>query len=120
VSDTKATGNRGEAVARHYLERKGYEFIAANWAGKVGEIDLIMNDGTERVLVEVRLRRPTSFGAGFDTVAWQKQQKLIRIAKFYQQKERYWGDLRFDVVSITDYPDREPEIEHIENAFSVG
>jgi len=85
----------------------------------MGEIDLVMQDVSTRVLVEVRLRRRTYYGQGLDTVAWQKQQKLIRTAKLYQQKENYWGDIRFDVVSIEMTENSEPEITHIKDAFQA-
>lgn len=117
---TREAGSRGEQLARSYLEKKGYRYIASNWSCKVGEVDLIMEYRGIRVLIEVRLRAPTQFGFGFETVARQKQKKLIRTAKYYQQKERYWGDIQFDVISIVDIPTGEPEIEHIENAFMVG
>lgn len=63
--------------------------MAANWLCKFGEIDLIMQDGSTRVFVEVKLRAPTSFGEGFETVTRQKQEKIIRAVKCYQQKEDY-------------------------------
>lgn len=113
----KDVGSVGENIARQYLEQQGLSFLAANWSCKVGEIDLVMQDGDTRVMVEVRLRRPTRFGEGLDTVAGIKQKKLIRTAKYYQQKANYWGDIRFDVVSIIMHPDKSPEIEHIPHAF---
>lgn len=116
---TRARGAAGEARARQYLEAKGYTFLAANWSVKAGEIDLIMQQGDTRVLVEVRLRAPTSYGTGYDTVGEQKKQKLIRTARWYQQKANYWGHLRFDVISIIDVPNSAPAIEHIEHAFGV-
>jgi putative endonuclease len=119
MATPRQVGSRGEEIARHYLEAKGYSFIAANWLSKTGEIDLIMQDGDCRVLVEVRLRAPTTYGDGYETVGWQKQRKLIKTAGYYQYKEKYWGDLRFDVISITDSRGQEPEIEHIEHAFSA-
>lgn len=85
----------------------------------MGEIDLIMQDKQTRVLVEVRLRHRTRFAAAAETIAWQKQQKLIRAARFYQQKEDYWGDLRFDVVAIMVTADGTNSIEHIPYAFTV-
>lgn len=117
VSSTQARGQAGEQIARRYLEQHGFRFITANWRCKVGEIDLIMQDGSTRVLVEVRLRKPTYYGTGYETVAWQKQQKLLRAARYYQQKEHYWRDLRFDVVSISQSDNQEPHIEHIKDAF---
>lgn len=115
---SQPAGNQGEQLARQYLERQGYRFLAANWRCKVGEIDLIMQDKTTRVFVEVRLRRPTTFGAGFETVGWQKQRKLLRAVAFYQQKENYWGDVRFDIVSIEHSSTAGSRLEHIVHAFS--
>lgn len=117
---TRDIGKAGELQARRYLERLGMRFVAANWSSKVGEIDLIMQEGASRVFVEVRQRRPTSFGEGYETVARQKQQKLIRTAKLYQQRENYWGEIRFDVVSITQISDEESQLQHIEAAFDVS
>ena len=51
---------------------------------KLGEIDLVMLDGFIRVFVEVKLRSPTSFGEGFETVTRQKQEKIIRTVRYYQ------------------------------------
>ncbi|MBI3255504.1 MAG: YraN family protein [Candidatus Andersenbacteria bacterium] len=110
-------GNTGEQIARAFLEKAGFLFVDANWSCKLGEVDLIMRDKDELVFVEVRLRRPTSYGQGLDTVAAQKQRKLINTARFYQQKMDYWGYLRFDVVSIEYEEGQKPIIEHIQDAF---
>lgn len=126
VTDKQITGQRGEDLARAYLEKQGYEFVEANWRCKAGEVDLIMWEPRMRgvtqtrrclVFVEVRTRQPTEFGLGYETVAWQKQKKLTRAAKWYMQKKKYWDDARFDVVSIIDDGSENPEIEHIEYAF---
>lgn len=120
-------GQRGETLAREYLEQQGYGFVTANWRCKAGEIDLIMwappvkspsdHGASTLVFVEVRTRRPTGYGAGFETVAWQKQQKLLRAGRWYMQSTDWRGDARFDVVSIIDYGARQ-EVDHIPNAFS--
>lgn len=121
TTDKQIIGQRGENQARRHLEAKQYRFVTANWKCKAGEIDLIMEAPDETlVFVEVRTRRPTQFGLGYETVAWQKQKKLIRAAKWYMQKARYFGDARFDVVSIVDDGLETPEIEHIEYAFDTA
>lgn len=83
----------------------------------MGEVDLIFQDRETRVFVEVRTRTQTTFGDGADTVFLQKQRKLIKTAKYYQQKERYWGDIRFDVISIVFIDGQEPKLTHIQDAF---
>ena len=115
---TTNIGRLGEERACKYLEKKGLILTHKNYRCKFGEVDLIMNDGDVRVFVEVRLRAPTLYGSGHETVSYQKQQKIIKTARFYQQKEDYWGDVRFDVVSIEKNQDTgEEKIEHITDAF---
>ena len=117
VTEKRHIGTRGEDIARAYLERAGLKFVAANWSCKAGEVDLLMRHRFTLVFVEVRLRAPTVFGEGFETVGRDKQRKLIRTAQYYQQKENYWGDIRFDVISIVAREDGEFEIDHIAHAF---
>jgi putative endonuclease len=116
---TTKIGKQGEDLAKQYLEGQGMRFVMANWSSRLGEIDLIMQDKSTRVFVEVRRRRSTSFGEGLETVARQKQQKLIRTAKLYQQQTNYWGDARFDVISIIQDPHSAPRIAHVESAFDL-
>ena len=52
----KSFGNRGEYLARLFLEEKGFVFIRANYRTKHGEIDLIMQENDEIVFVEVKTR----------------------------------------------------------------
>lgn len=106
-------------MAREYLEKQGYKFVTANWKCKGGEVDLVMRDKDWLVFVEVRTRSVTNFGTGGETVAWDKQKKLIRTARVYQQKENFWGDIRFDVVSIEIQPDGKFELDHIDYAFEA-
>lgn len=113
-------GTEGERIAKEYLENIGLKFLTANWRCKMGEIDLIFTDADVRVFVEVRARSNTTFGDGDETVFVQKQKKLIRAAKYYQQKENYWGDIRFDVLSIEFDADALPIIDHIPDAFDTG
>ena len=120
-TEKQIIGAAGEANARQYLEQQGLIFVAANWRCKLGEIDLIMRDEAAQALVfvEVRTRRPTLYGEGSDTVAAQKQRKLINTARYYQQRMHYWDDIRFDVVSVEVTPGQAAHIEHIPHAFDV-
>lgn len=110
-------GQKGESLAEGLLLEKGLKLLKRNYRCKLGEVDLIMQDGLVRVFVEVRLRAPTDYGMGYETVAAKKQRKIINTARHYQQKEDYWGDIRFDVVSIERSGGDDWKIEHIEYAF---
>jgi putative endonuclease len=119
-SDKKSTGKRGEKHACRYLKGKGYKLLKKNFACKTGEIDLIMTgrDG-EIVFVEVRTRESRDFAPPEDTVTKNKQNKIIRAARYFlSQYEIANKPLRFDVIAITAGGDKQkPEIRHYENAF---
>ena len=118
AGNNQAIGRRGEIIARRYLEQRGLKFLAANWCCRCTEVDLIMADQDSRVFVEVRSRSQTQYGTGLETVAAEKQRKLLRTARHYQQQVGYWRDIRLDLVSITWVKGAAPEIEYIEHAFT--
>lgn len=84
-----------------------------------GEIDLVCRDRCKDclVFVEVKRRRSQRFGPPSLAVQRAKQHLLIRGASAWL---RLLGDpeilCRFDIVEIVG---EEPEIRHIEDAFSL-
>lgn len=113
--DRKPLGTRCEAIAAEYLTERGYHVRARNFRTKVGEVDLICDDGPTVVFVEVKARRSTRFGEAYEAVGYRKQQKLMAIAS---QVMARMGDrpCRFDVVSIT-FKGQTPVVEHLIDAF---
>jgi len=112
----KQTGDAWELQARHWLERKGMRFLVANVRERGGEIDLIMQDKSTTVFVEVRYRKSSLFGGAAASVTASKQRKLLHAARLWLA--RHNGsfdtvDCRFDVVAFT-----ENEVEWIQNAFN--
>lgn len=112
----KQTGDAWELQARHWLERKGMRFLAANVRERGGEIDLIMQDKSTTVFVEVRYRKSSLFGGAAASITASKQRKLLHAARLWLA--RHNGsfdtvDCRFDVVAFT-----ENEVEWIQNAFN--
>lgn len=112
----KQTGDAWELQARRWLERKGLRFMAANVHEHGGEIDLIMQDKSTTVFVEVRYRQSSHFGGAAGSVTPGKQRKLLLAARLWLA--RHNGsfdtvDCRFDVVAFTGN-----EVEWIQNAFN--
>lgn len=110
-------GTAGEDIARCYLEGKGLQFVTANWKCRAGEVDLIMRSGSTLVFTEVRVRSRTDFGEPYETVGRQKKRKILNSARWYQLERDYWGDIRFDVVSITMGASGNYTIDHVRHAF---
>jgi putative endonuclease len=116
----KTTGMAGEDLALLHLRRHGLRLITRNYRCRVGEIDLVMLDGSTLALVEVRYRSCDDFGGAAASVTPRKQRRLILAAQHLlaarAELRRYAA--RFDVVAL-DGAREHPDIEWIRNAFSL-
>ncbi len=113
---SRLIGTQAEKTAREYLSQHGLVWRASNYQCRMGEIDLIMQDGLYLVFIEVRSRRSAVYGRAVESITYSKQQKILKTASYYlsanQLHEKY--PIRFDVMSIQGAP---PEIDWIKNAF---
>jgi putative endonuclease len=102
MANRLAEGNAREREAQHALERAGLKLRAANVRYRVGELDLVMDDGDTLVFVEVRYRRGSAFGGGSASVDRRKQQRLARAAALYLADNPRLAQrpCRFDVVGL--------------------
>ena len=71
----KNLGDRGEAAAAEYLEKKGYTILNRNYYICHGEIDIIAKDGDCTVFVEVKTRRSDKYGSGLEAITVSKKEK---------------------------------------------
>jgi putative endonuclease len=117
----RSVGREGETTAERYLRRKGYRIVARNLRSSLGELDLVAEDGSVLVFVEVKARRTAAFGGAIHAVQRQKQEKVIRLAAQYLARHHLSNrPCRFDVVLLQGSSDGLPRIEHIQNAFEVS
>lgn len=114
-----AQGANAEDLALHYLEAQNLTLVMRNFRCRTGELDLIMREGEYLVFVEVRSRRYIRYGTPAESVTHAKQQKLLRAAAFYLQRQHLDLPCRFDVVAILR-PGGEPQIEWIRDAFQLN
>lgn len=118
--ERKAIGLLGEQLALEHLLTHGLRLLQRNYRCKLGEIDLVMVDGSTLVLVEVRCRASCEYGGAAASVTWGKQRKLVKTAEHLLMKRpelrRY--PARFDVVAITTEAGAS-RIEWIKGAFTV-
>ncbi|MDH5631972.1 MAG: YraN family protein [Gammaproteobacteria bacterium] len=96
-------GEAAEKRACRYLQDKGLRLVDRNLRTPHGEIDLIMMDHDTVVFVEVRYRKSGRYGLAEETVTQGKQQKLVRSAQWFLQRnnEHAGRPCRFDLVAIT-------------------
>jgi putative endonuclease len=94
------SGDRAESVAARFLEAQGLRIVARNFRTRLGEIDLVAQDGDVLVFVEVRLRAHDRFGGAAASVGPGKQRRLIAAARGYLLRLGREPRCRFDVVAL--------------------
>ncbi len=120
-----STGQLGENIACHYLEKKGYRIVARNYTNtrgvRLGEIDIIALYKGKIVFVEVKTR----IKKGEDTLPPEaninrdKLRKLLRIGNVYlqetRQKNKAYG---FDAISVLiDQLSGKALVKHLPDIF---
>lgn len=113
-------GAWGEEKAARFLTQRGFTVVERNFRCAYGEVDIVAENETYLVFVEVRLRKSTRFGTPEETVDHRKQQKLRLAAETYLQQHPTEKQPRFDVVALyaKDGMETVPlPVRHIINAF---
>lgn len=118
-------GARGEKSAQEYLKKCGYKILEVNFANasgrRLGEIDIIAQNGDEIVFVEVKTRKKTSPGSGLpeENITTSKLYKLNKVASFYlKQKQLSIFSYRFDAITvIADVENNTATLRHLKNIF---
>ena len=110
---------QAELFACRHLQQQGLTLVTRNFRCKVGEIDLVMQQGDTIVFVEVRYRKSDRYGSAAESVDFRKQRKLINTALFFMQKydPRLQRPYRFDVVAIEGEPPHDARVKWISPAF---
>jgi putative endonuclease len=120
----KELGAKGEEIAVRYLKSRGYRIVELNYRIRLGEIDIIAEQGDDLVFVEVKTRSGTRFGSPFESVTKQKQKQLSKVALEYINKQGCQNrPARFDVVGIEFQKGgnafQDAAIEVLQNAFDL-
>ena len=111
-----AVGQAGEEAAASYLQRLGWRILERNCRLPGGEIDIVAQDGSCLVFVEVKTRRSTAFGSPFEAVNMPKQRRLSEAASAYMNKHGLDMAARFDVAAV--FPEQDAfRVELLRNAF---
>lgn len=114
-------GALGERAAAAWLRRRGYDIVAANYRTRMGEIDLIADDGEFLAFVEVKTRAKDAIALPREAVDARKQARIIKTALFYLAQNPTPRQPRFDVMEITvgrggDFSSC--AVRHLPNAFA--
>ena len=119
--DTRELGFLAEGIARHYLIKKGYKILAANYKLKFGEIDIIGQKEETITFFEVKAlkRKYDDFNPEM-RVDHKKKNKLINLATAYMLNKKIddagW---QIDIISVVfDTENKKAKIKHFKNAVN--
>ena len=110
----RAIGTKYEQKAADYLVKNGYNIVERNFRCRMGEIDLIAQDGDYLCFIEVKYRSTSHSGFPGEAINPGKVRRIVRTAQYYMLLRgiKESKPCRFDVVFILDN-----DIELIRNAF---
>ncbi|GAC1540437.1 MAG: YraN family protein [Herpetosiphon sp.] len=118
----RATGKAGEALAARYLVQQGYQILVQNWRCRYGELDIVAQDRTELVFVEVRTRRSRQAGSAVESVTMGKRRRLAMLAYLYLCELEtagcpWTGPWRIDVVAVQMDHQGRTQLDHLIHAI---
>ena len=96
-------GSAAEDKACKYLMEQGLTLRCRNYRTRRGELDIVMQDGSTIVCVEVKYRRRNQFGSALEFVTAKKLQRIQAAFDFYLLDNGLnpaSTSLRIDVVAI--------------------
>jgi len=116
---TRASGRLGEEAAEVFLTGRGFVVLGRNERTPVGELDLVCEYEQTVVIVEVKARRSSAYGAGLEAIGPRKAARLRAAAVWWLAAQgRMPCPLRFDAVEVTlDEGGRPAKVEHFTNVL---
>ena len=116
MTQNRRTGRQGEALARRYLEERGYRILATNWHCAQGELDIVARLADTLVFVEVRTRRRRHTAEAFASITARKRERLLAAVQAWLAANRMEdAGWRLDVVAVA--LGSGTQIDHVEDAL---
>jgi putative endonuclease len=116
MGESYTFGQIAEQRAVTYLKKTGYEIVEQNYRYRKAEIDTIARKDNFIIVVEVKARSSSYYGAPESFVNQKKIHLLVMAIDAYIQKNDLDVEVRFDIISYLVENGKWTR-EHIENAF---
>lgn len=116
MAEGNELGKEGEAMARDYLQRKGYRVLHTNWRWHHFELDIVAVKDGELVVAEVKTRSADFLISPEDAVDTKKIRRIVAAADAYVRYFNLDLPVRFDIITLVKGKDGY-RIDHIDDAF---
>jgi putative endonuclease len=111
-------GIKGEDLAVSFLKETGYRILKRNYRIGHSDIDILAQDESSLVFIEVRTKSREDRGMPEDTLTANKLRRMKKTAELYIAFNHYRGPARLDAVCIV--LDNTGRIRHFEHYLGVG
>ena len=111
------TGKDGEALALGWLRKNGFDILHCNWRYSHLEVDIIACKNNILHIIEVKARKYFPGAYPEESVSKKKFNFLKKAAEEYLFRHPQFKHVQFDVIAITIFKEKEPEIFYIEDVF---
>lgn len=110
-----ALGRYGETVAARHLVEQGLVLLDRNWRCAAGELDLVLREGDDLVVVEVKTRSSDACGSPHEAVSPEKLGRLRRLASAWLEAHpsAHPHGVRIDLVAVRRAPRGAAAVEHV-------
>ena len=128
-TENQALGRLGEDIAADYLQKNGYNIVNRNLHMSRNELDIIAEDESFIVFVEVKTRtclypEAGPFGIPANAVDISKRKNTVKAARDYLSQNYINKQPRIDVVEVYMLEEKSEfktpkvlKVNHIRNAF---
>jgi len=120
MTDRKRTGNTGEALARIFLQKKGYAIETTNFRHRRAEVDIVASHDNILIFIEVKTRTTLTFGDPSRFFTYPQQRRISRVASAYMELTSYDWEIRFDLIAIHLRSRDDYTLTHYEDVFFPG
>jgi putative endonuclease len=109
----------GEELAARHLMSLGMTVLARNWRCPQGEVDLVLRDGDDLVICEVKTRRSLAYGDPLEAITRPKLARLRQLAAVCAKEMDLRAEvLRIDAVGVLWPLAGVPTLRHIRGVLS--
>ena len=117
----KSLGTYGEKLARKFLKSRNYQILHTNFITPFGEIDIIAQEETIIVFVEVKSRQSKYFGSPLEAITSQKCKHIINNCNYYLLKNSLTNStVRIDGIGIKLTQNGDFEfLKHVKNIIEI-
>lgn len=95
-----SAGHEAERLAADYLRTQGFEIIQLNWKTKTCEIDIVAQRDDILFFIEVKSRKTSAQGTGFEYITTKKQKQMTFAAELYVAVNNWTRDYRLGAISV--------------------